>query len=358
MVSSESPLAALGSIIKRAQDSHNDLKGYNSDRSEMIWRRITASDLAPCFEIRPEALGYELTSRTAALTVWTELLKHPAFNGIVIGARRPDGVFRIVGFAASAFVLEEFAAREIGHPRPGLNARFIARMEGNRKPALSTRGIAEANGGEGLNNLILTGCWADGLACEEKLEVQRHLHLSFAELYAGYRLRCMLSELTTREDYEFVVGRLWRIVSQFESADPVFPPRDPEFRRALVVVEPQDAMVPGSILWPFFDQPRPVLPLTERDRELLRAALNGGTDHELATELNITAAAVKRRWAALFARVGGSHPDLLSALPNAGPGEKRGPEKRSRLLAYIREHREETRPYLDRATQHSLRTSN
>jgi hypothetical protein len=84
----------------------------------------------------------------------------------------------------------------------------------------------------------------------------------------------------------------------------------------------------------------PVCGFTVSERRLLHAAVTLQTDAEIASALDISASAVKKRWAAIFDRVAGRIPEL-----NDTPRElTRGPQKRHKLLAYLREHPEELRP--------------
>jgi len=94
----------------------------------------------------------------------------------------------------------------------------------------------------------------------------------------------------------------------------------------------------------------PVLGLRTSDQELLLAAMKGATDRELRLELGLTEEAVKRRWAVDSSRVEKSKPELISGLGfqkgTTLPAEgRRGPQKRHRVLAYVRDHPEELRPF-------------
>ena len=83
--------------------------------------------------------------------------------------------------------------------------------------------------------------------------------------------------------------------------------------------------------------------LRDTDQELLLAALEGLTDAELADVLGLKLPALKKRWASLFDRVGRVRPDLVPQSDHE-TAHTRGPQKRHRLLAYLREHPEELRP--------------
>jgi hypothetical protein len=84
----------------------------------------------------------------------------------------------------------------------------------------------------------------------------------------------------------------------------------------------------------------PRLEFSQTHKELLRPALEGMTDEELAGALSLSLSAVKKRWAAVYDHV--SNKGLMAGTP-ACEG-KRGTERRRILLDYLRWHPEELNP--------------
>jgi len=77
----------------------------------------------------------------------------------------------------------------------------------------------------------------------------------------------------------------------------------------------------------------------------MRRALVGGTDEELARELNITSNTVKKRWRTIYDRVVDIVAEFFAGEAHEIPSrQQRGAEKRRRLLHYLRGHPEELRP--------------
>ena len=95
----------------------------------------------------------------------------------------------------------------------------------------------------------------------------------------------------------------------------------------------------GNVLFNFRE---PVIRLRQSDQQMLLAALRGATDAELATELGVTVSAVKARWRSTFASVAAAMPGLVR---DESDNECRGSQKRHRVLAYVRTHPEELRPF-------------
>jgi hypothetical protein len=87
----------------------------------------------------------------------------------------------------------------------------------------------------------------------------------------------------------------------------------------------------------------PVLRLRPAEQKLLAAALSGKTDAELSAELGLSIEAIKKRWLSVFERVDQFKPEILSQAE--ADNDARGPQKRHRVVAYVRSHPEELRPY-------------
>jgi hypothetical protein len=86
-----------------------------------------------------------------------------------------------------------------------------------------------------------------------------------------------------------------------------------------------------------------VLRLRPAEQRLLAAALAGKTDAELSADLGLSIEAIKKRWMSIFERVDQFKPEILSRADADTDG--RGPQKRHRVVAYIRTHPEELRPF-------------
>jgi len=91
----------------------------------------------------------------------------------------------------------------------------------------------------------------------------------------------------------------------------------------------------------FHHRPRPHFAFTLGEQQLLELALEGCDDESVAKSLFVTVPAIKRRWENIFRRVAAIRPDLS---PLDGDG-RRGIQKRQRVVAYVRSHPEELRPF-------------
>jgi len=273
--------------------------------------------------------------RSTALRVWKALLDNPAFQATVIESEVLIAGHKIVACGMGVFVTAEFADREIRNPQPGLNSRIIAGLAA-REPVVLTRAeIGEGNARDGLDFVNMYGTWRDRIMSPDQLgEVHALLGTSFVEHFAGYRFNRVLKEAIG--DSRIALARAtgtYRLLAEF-----------PDSESALAVVTRESALAaPYSAAATIYRYRAPVLRLRPAEQELLAAALSGKTDAELSEDLGLSIEATKKRWLSIFDRVDQFKREMLS--PTEAESDGRGPHKRHRVVAYIRTHPEELRPF-------------
>lgn len=302
----------------------------------MYWRPFREADLSACLETQPACLGDQIVGRRTALRTWKSLVGNPAFQATVIESERPIAGHKLVACGMGVFVTGAFADREINNPQPGLNSRIIAGVSSEEPIVLSRAEIAEGNAGEGLDFVNLYGTWRDGIMNVEQLaEVHALLGTSFVEHFAGYRFNRVLKEAIG--DSRIALARAtgtYRLLAEF-----------PDSESVLAVVSKESALAaPYSAAAAIYRYRAPVLRLRPAEQELLAAALSGRTDAELSAALGLSVEATKKRWLSIFERVDQFKPEILSQTEADSDG--RGPQKRHRVVAYIRAHPEELRPFV------------
>jgi DNA-binding CsgD family transcriptional regulator len=303
--------------------------------ANMYWRSIREADLQECLDIQPACIGAGIVGREAALRVWRGLLGSPAFQANVIESEPPIAGQAIVACGMGVFVDPAFVERELESPRPDLNSRIIASVVAGASVVLDREAIAAGNAGEGLDFVNLYGTWRDGILNDDALaQVHTLLGISFVENFAGYRFNRVLKEAIGRPRIELARATgTYQLIAEF-----------PELDSALAVVTPESARAaPYSVATRMYRYTRPVLRLRPAEQKLLAAALDGVTDAELSAELGLSIEAVKKRWMSIYERVEDFKPEILSS--SGADGSTRGPQKRHRVVAYVRAHPEELRPF-------------
>ena len=299
----------------------------------MNWREANAEDLIDCLHIEPRAWGDEIVGRERALDAWRMLAGSLVCNSAVVeigGSKRKK-----VGFGLSVFVTREFADKELERPRPGINSRIVASVVKGKPVVCAEKTLCEE--GRALDVVIMSCNYRyDAMNAEEAMRVQLALPAAFAERHIGYRLnRILVETVSERQRCVHQSSGVWRLVAEY-----------PECERALLMMTRAEAVaMPGSVVGPLFDYREPVLGLRYVEKQLLAEALKGGTDKELAASLNLSLPTVKKRWASLFDRIAEMRPELLPEGELRESQESRGPQKRHRILAYVRTHPEEVRPF-------------
>lgn len=311
----------------------------------MSWRPIRPGELEECLGLNPKGMGHEFVGRARALAVWKWLLKARSFQAVVIESDEPIKGRRIVGLAASVFVAAIFVERELADPKPGLNARLISSIASGQAMVLSAKQLGYENAQARLNNIVLQpSSMLEVLSPEQGLEVLRQASLASLSCYDGYQVRRVMMEATSSAE----IGYLkffpnWKVQSTFEDFHRNNPGNSWNRDRALMAIDFTDGLtfvVKGGY------RREPVLGLRMSDQELLAAALKGSTDVELSEELGLKLSTLKKRWASVFNRVVMAKPDLLPGVDDNLDHQGRGRQKKHRLLAYVREHPEELRPFL------------
>jgi len=319
------------------------------------WRAATREDLEECLSIAPAAMGNELLGKDRALEAWRSFIGNASFNSAVIESDHRISGDRIVGFGASLFVSAPFAIEEASKPKPGLNARIMTSIACNRSVVLSEDELRYQNTYGGLHVVFLCAAWKRHLLrAEEAAEVEALLAMSWLEGHQGYRLCQALREATDSFDIEDIRSQhVFGTITAFDNFyDRKQVPSIWNRDRALGVSTRADALaVPGSVAAILFSYHEPTLRLHDEQQRLLLAALRGMTDEELSHALSLKLPAIKKRWASVFRHFSEACPELIPELGQGLDGNKRGPQKRHHLLAYIRQHPEELRPVLRASAQ-------
>jgi hypothetical protein len=301
----------------------------------MYWRPISEADLSSCLEIQTACIGDEIVGRSTALRIWKDLLHDASFLANVIESERPLAGHRIVACGMGVFVTKAFADHEIKKPRPGLNSRIIAGIASGESPLLIRAQIAEGNAGGGVDFVNMYGMWREGiLNFDQVSEVQALLGTSFVEHFAGYRFNRVLKEAVGKSSIALARATgTYRMVAEFKDSE------------SALVVATRDSVLtaPYSVAAALYRYQAPELHLRPAEQNLLAAALAGKTDAELSEDLGLSIEAIKKRWMSIFDRIDEFKPEILSR--SEADSDGRGPQKRHRVVAYIRSHPEELRPF-------------
>jgi DNA-binding CsgD family transcriptional regulator len=281
--------------------------------------------------------------------VWTLLLEDHAMNAVVFENRSGSGSLEFLAFGVSVFVTDAWAAAAGSGAEPYLTARTLrAELEDGPSPILRLRDI-ERRPDASLNIVILHYGEAPSLEPDLARALRYRVLQEFLRTNCGYRIAEVMQEVWDEIDPEFLHEGWGNVRTDYASyfavrGEPLPPPAQ---RPYLVGLSREEALrEPGDLMAPLFIHTPARLSFSPAEKRVIRKALPGRTDSELAEELHIALPTVKSHWRSIYRRVHRADPDLFGSARarSSGGGRLRGKEKRRRLLEYVRRHPEELCP--------------
>jgi DNA-binding CsgD family transcriptional regulator len=334
------------SILKRL--AHDDRR-ESPDAMNLMAREGCAADIAFCYALQESCCRPDGEACWHALAeMWRALLSNGSMLlSLVENRTKPIGL-RIISFAATVFVSDEFCCEVRSTRPPYLGVEITRRYLSRELPVLSRELVARANAQDGLNVMMCFGGWkSDGMSREQILAIRERQFEAFHLTHSGYRVKEFLAEAIGEKALQWMVdsgARLRRNYSRyFEKHGAPIP--ETSRRPWLVGLTKEEALAnPGSHLSSLFVYTRPRFYFNPSEQALLRHALLGETSEDSAVSLFISPWTVKKRWHAIYERVTDVDRELLPPVVNPD-ATSRGAERRRHLLHYLRQHLEEVRPF-------------
>ena len=312
---------------------------------DLSHRPTTLEDLDACLPLIRNGFAFGSGDRPALPALWRHLLAGGMAESAVIEDRdRPPGK-RLVGFGLSVFVTDQFVEEAKTTLPPHLTRHVLCRWQEGRPPFLTAEQIRRANSDVGLNGLILHNGWTGAGQNEEAAPALRQKIIeAFFAHHGGYRLRCFLHEIYGAAEHDKMVAQGWHPWTDYTRFFSVsHPPPSPADLPFLVSLQREEVL--ENVFSPFyklFSPSPPRLFFRPGEQALLRGALRGEGDTEIAASLHVSPFTIHKRWRVIYERVATFNADLLPT----GLGSGRGQEKRSVLLRYLQDHPEELRPVM------------
>jgi hypothetical protein len=310
---------------------------------------MRSGDVDGCVALIPDTSGIDAALRSSLLTLWRELLREERLNGgVVVDAPASD---RVLAFGLTAFVDDAFMAEYLASPRPWLTALLYERVQSQRSLLLAPREVRAANAAGDLNLVILHFCLGVDIGTSEGQAVVAAAEAGFRLAHAGHRIRRVLQEGYTPLDRMMLGSAGLRLKSDYAGQLDGLPEDQRPFLMGLFSEDPGSLLLGTAAASLFqYNEPRFFFSLGEQ-RVLARAVLDD-SDEEIARELGLSIAAVKKIWRRVYERVDDTDPDLRVANEDR-TGFTRGKERRRNLIRYLRYHLEELRPTVRPPRRHT-----
>jgi DNA-binding CsgD family transcriptional regulator len=268
----------------------------------------------------------------------SRLIEHEQLRGGCVEEAITDGDWEVAATGASIFLSDAAADAYLASPTPFFAAHLIGRvLSGEPDVVLGSKQIALGNAGDGLNLFVLGFTHRYGA---EEPPILRPLlaraieHFVYA--HRGYRLRRLLRE----DPYpiaDVLVASGMTVAHDFT-----------DMGRKVLTAEPSAAahIFPSSTISMLFNYSAPQVLYSNAERRLLDLAVDGLSDSEIATELDVSGNTIKQTWRSIYERTQRKLPLALAAAGKSPLDGVRGQEKRRHLLTYLRDHPQELRPHL------------
>ena len=250
----------------------------------------------------------------------------------------------LLGVGGIAFLNDEFVDQVKKPPYIWIAPTLMHRLLRGDTPILTNSEVCRANTLEGLTVFA----WPLGFRSEHlQPEFLNFLMGSFVEELRGYKLKEYLGQVT--EVQAALASLRSGAILLTPNGRYTELPRGCEERllsapHLFVITREQALLRVGSWSSSLFISNPPTIGFSRSEQRLLEEALRGGSDEELAEELEISFSAVKKAWRSVYERVARSSIAIFPKASDAGDYGERGKGKKHHLLAYIREHPEELRP--------------
>ena len=317
----------------------------------LVDRLTEARDFEACRGLLQERSAYRPEVFARLPDVWGEMLAAGSLNSAVMEDwDRPTGR-RIVQFGMTVFVTDAYVERARSGTALHVGADIVEHVLDGRSPVLSLPEIARANSEGGLNLVVLhCGFPTRSWTAEQLPLVTARLPRCFFSLHAGYQIKEILLEYYEEAFVTFALqgGFLTRADRRAAHGRQGLPWSSAAPSPHLLGVTREEAATnPGSSVAQAFAYVPPRFFFRNGEQQVLRRALMGQTDDEVAASLGLGLATIKKRWVAAYDRVSGVMPGLLPEIDaeNTHLERKRGHEKRRHLLIYLSRHPEELRPW-------------
>jgi len=313
----------------------------------MRFRNARPEDFDDCIALLEQDGGFRADPEVheSLSLLWCDLLIDEAFASFQVFEIHTGDEWEIVAFRNCVFVTHEFRTEYAAAPFPQVAAEIWRRVLDGESPILSNDEIAIANGKSELNMVIthFTTRHRDPTHPELKavlamiIRARQHAH-------TGYRIAHLAAYEVFGPEVAVVIKNLG--YQQYTLMGPDGKPlqHNPSDSTVLYWSHQDDIVGSNSLLsLVTFTCPKPRFAFSKSKQRLIRHALDGLSDREIAQTLGIRHDTIRHRWESIYKTVQVIDPSILP-IYNTGDG-RRGAARRHLLLEYLRQHLEEVRPY-------------
>jgi DNA-binding CsgD family transcriptional regulator len=313
----------------------------------LTYRPGSANDVPVIFQMFPAGFSLEpddLDLLSIQLKAW---ISKGLCNLTIIENLDDFGSIKVIAFGMSFFVTDAYMDWIDKKITPPLLLSTIKIAQNGSMPLLNIDQVAKANSSSGLNLVIPIIGWSKSVEDQNELiELKVTLMEAFFYAHKGYKIRNCVQEIYSES--EMIRAQNIGAKLRHENYGANNKEITTELRPYLVGMNRQEA-VEGTYLHPIFLFNPPKFYFSHAQREVLKLAILDMSDEEIASQLSLGEATIKKRWRSIFTRASLSKHVMWMPLSktseNVERGSGRGNEKRRHIITYVRSHMEELRPY-------------
>jgi hypothetical protein len=307
------------------------------------WVPLTPDHLTHCAPLWGDKRAYAPAEFARATARLAGLLQQQRALGAAI---LEDDQVR--GFGVTGFVDPDVVESFLAAPHEQFGKRLLLDDSLGPDVILDRRRIAEGNSRAGLQLVVLNTNY-DPDARHPDI-VLGSVMASFQAVHRGYRVARIVNEVHGAEAVDVAVtSRSFEVRQRFVDVGGV-----KGLSGAVLTLTREQAAEWRNPLLAMFAYSPPRIYFTEPEQHILRLALTGAPDWDIAERLRVPETAVKGRWTRIQERAFGAVPELSAKLASRTTATGRGRQNRHLILEYVRQHPSELTPYLRAAGRRRL----
>lgn len=318
----------------------------------LTFRRAQVSDFETGFSFVRARHGYDDALRKDMFKLWGALLENGHEPMAVVEDRDREPGKRQVAFGTSFFAYDWFVEEARTSFPPRLDLRMMERWRAGKRPFLLKKELTEAQLNGGLNAVAFNWGWdTQRYGPEEMHKIGTTQAQSYIAMVSHFRLKQFLQEARGTEardrllNFGVDVLRDYREFSGMPQLSAPTADNHPFLMGVVLEKVLKDRKKAGTAVDRMARLGPPRYGFRTNEQEVLKRALEGETDEEIARSLHLTLVTVKRRWQGIYAKVEAVDDGLLGADSDSTAMENSGPKQRRRFLVKsLADHPEEFWP--------------
>jgi DNA-binding CsgD family transcriptional regulator len=312
------------------------------------YRLTTPDDLEACYPFIRDRFHYDERLKKDAIALWKTLLEDGCCISQVIEDRDQPADKRHVGFGISMFATDRFMEEAKTTLPPFTHLRVLEKWKRGIRPFLKKADVTPAQTGRGLNVVALHYGWDfQRYNLENFIKIRQFCTQAFLTLVSGYRVKEFAEEVYEVEERELITNLgcdTYRDYKEFLGSK-YLPPAIEKGHPYLMGITAEAARKkPGTAAAAIALLGSPRFSFQPPEQEILKRALLGETDEEIAAALGISLITVKKRWQGIYDKVEAVDAELLAEASEESNESGKLKQRRRYLLKNLRDHPEELWP--------------